>query len=102
MPTSRNKKQEKSAGTFEESLAGLEEIVAAMENEELPLEDLVACYEKGSALLGRCETLLKGARERIELITLRNEDARNGGGTSGESAESGDEEEAENDDIRLF
>lgn len=59
--------------TFEEALAGLEAIVEAMEHENLPLEDLVAHYEKGSALLTRCETVLQSARGRIELITLRNQ-----------------------------
>lgn len=60
--------------SFEQALEGLESIVEAMENEQLPLEDLVAYYEKGSRLMGRCETILESARERIELITLRNKD----------------------------
>jgi len=60
--------------SFEEALEGLESIVEAMEHEQLPLEDLVAYYEKGSKLMGRCETILESARERIELITLHNKD----------------------------
>lgn len=59
--------------TFEEALGNLEAIVEAMEHENLPLEDLVASYEKGTALLTRCESILQGARDRIELITLRNQ-----------------------------
>jgi exodeoxyribonuclease VII small subunit len=59
--------------TFEQALGGLEAIVEAMEHEHLPLEDLVAHYEKGSALLTRCEAILQSARGRIELITLRNQ-----------------------------
>lgn len=51
-------------------MEGLEAIVEAMENEQLPLEDLVAYYEKGSKLMARCESILDSARERIELITL--------------------------------
>ena len=58
---------------FESALGGLEAIVEAMEHEHLSLEDLVAHYEKGSALLARCESILQSARERIELITLRNQ-----------------------------
>jgi exodeoxyribonuclease VII small subunit len=61
------------APSFEEALAGLESIVEAMEHEQLPLEDLVAHYEKGSTLLNRCEAILQAARGRIELITLRNQ-----------------------------
>lgn len=56
--------------TFEEAMEGLEAIVEAMENEQLPLEELVAYYEKGSKLMARCESILESARERIELITL--------------------------------
>ncbi|MEI6655794.1 MAG: exodeoxyribonuclease VII small subunit [Verrucomicrobiota bacterium] len=57
---------------FEDALVGLEAIVEAMEHEQLPLEELVSNYEQGSALLNHCEAILKSARGRIELITLRN------------------------------
>lgn len=88
--------------TFEDALAGLEAIVEAMENERLPLEDLVTQYEKGSKLLERCETVLQSARERIELITLRSrneirDDDENTAPTSAEPVVSDDD-----DDIRLF
>ena len=59
--------------TFEDALGSLEAIVESMEHEHLALEDLVAHYEKGSALLLRCESILQSARGRIELITLRNQ-----------------------------
>lgn len=59
--------------SFEEALASLQAIVEAMEHESLPLADLVSQYEKGSALLTRCEEILQTARGRIELITLRNQ-----------------------------
>ena len=65
--------EEGESPSFEDALAGLESIVEAMEHEQLPLEDLVAHYEKGSALLKRCEAILQTARGRIELITLRNQ-----------------------------
>ena len=97
-----------SAPNFEEALAGLEAIVEAMENQQLPLEELVSHYEKGSALLDRCESILQSARERIELITLRNKNE-----TDGESASpagddraafptSGATDDPDDDDIRLF
>ena len=59
--------------TFEDALGSLEAIVESMEHEHLSLEDLVANYEKGTALLTRCEAILQSARGRIELITLRNQ-----------------------------
>jgi len=59
---------------FEEAIEELESLVEAMENEQLPLEELVANYEKGSKLIAHCQSVLESARERIELITLGNED----------------------------
>lgn len=98
------------APSFEEALAGLESIVEAMEHEQLPLEELVACYEKGSALLDRCESILQSARGRIELITLRNkaeaepETQALPGDASDSSFPSGtpDDSDDDDDDIRLF
>jgi len=93
---------------FEEALAELEAVVEAMEEEQLPLEELVAHYEKGSALLKRCETVLKSARERLELITLRNQTENaldssaattHGGAPPPETPE---DDPDDDDDIRLF
>ena len=96
--------------SFEEALAGLESIVEAMEHEQLPLEELVAYYEKGSALLDRCESILQSARGRIELITLRNqneiepENESRTGDPPDFSPPSGtpDDSDDDDDDIRLF
>ena len=65
--------EESAQPSFEDALGSLETIVEAMEHEHLSLEDLVGHYEKGSALLARCEAILQSARGRIELITLRNQ-----------------------------
>lgn len=95
--------------SFEEALAGLEAIVESMEHEQLPLEELVACYEKGSSLLDRCESVLLAARTRIELITLRDQNASAVGDDSkaeaadAKSSMSGESDDSDdNDDIRLF
>ena len=37
--------------TFEEAMEELESLVEAMEGDQLPLEELVAHYEKGAGLL---------------------------------------------------
>lgn len=92
---------------FEEALAQLEAIVEAMENRQLPLEELVDHYEKGSSLLDHCEAVLKSARERIELVTLRDRSAASGEGpTSAASpapSPSADADDSDpDDDIRLF
>ena len=89
--------------SFEQALAELEKLVAAMEEDQLPLEKLVENYEQGSKLLARCESVLESARKRLELITL------DGGSGSDEAepdaAEDDDADtsaDQEDDEIRLF
>ncbi len=95
--------------TFESALAELEEIVAAMEEEQLPLEELVTRYEKGSKLLVRCESVLASARKRLQTISARA--AAEAADSSGSQADSPDAEDQlpgepdehdDDDDIRLF
>jgi exodeoxyribonuclease VII small subunit len=93
--------------SFEDALAGLEAIVEAMENEQLPLEELVAQYEQGCKLLDRCESVLQSARQRIELITLRDrgaDDDDDEGQPADSHQPSGptDATDDDDDDIRLF
>ncbi|RPJ32435.1 MAG: exodeoxyribonuclease VII small subunit [Verrucomicrobiaceae bacterium] len=88
--------------SFEEALAGLEAVVEAMENERLPLEELVACYEKGSTLLDRCEAILQAARGRIELITLRNHNECQGESADFSPPSGPPDAPDDDDDIRLF
>jgi exodeoxyribonuclease VII small subunit len=58
---------------FEAALAELENIVAKLESGQAPLAESIAIYERGEALKGHCETLLKAAEARIEKITLSRE-----------------------------
>jgi len=97
-----------SSPSFEEALAGLEAIVDAMEREQLPLEELVTYYEKGSRLLDRCESILQTARGRIQLITLRNQTESGSETGTDESPRTASPpapsaaSDDDHDDIRLF
>jgi exodeoxyribonuclease VII small subunit len=97
----------KKAPAFEDALSDLENLVEAMENDQLPLEDLVAHYEKGAKLLQHCEQVLDAARKRIELIEI-SPSAENGLESSASPAEDSvasgdlDPEADDNDDIRLL
>ena len=51
---------------FEEDLKKLEEIVRALEREDLPLETLLDKFENGVVLLKKCQQTLKDARLRVE------------------------------------
>ena len=94
-------------GTFEEAMGELEALVEAMENDQLPLEELVAHYEKGAGLLRHCEKVLTAAKERIELIEVGNSAEKNLAPDPEEEEDSpgpGDSPAAElpEDDIRLL
>ena len=49
--------KETGVSTFEDAMGELETLVEAIENDQLPLEDLVAHYERGAGLLKHCETV---------------------------------------------
>lgn len=54
--------------SFEAALAELEAIVAAMDNGQLALEESLAAYRRGAALLQRCRGLLADAEEKVRVI----------------------------------
>jgi exodeoxyribonuclease VII small subunit len=55
--------------TFEEALAQLEQIVHELEGGETGLEQSLARYEEGIALLKRCYGQLRQAEQKIMLLT---------------------------------
>ena len=55
--------------TFEQSVAQLEQIVAAIESGQIGLEESLAKYEQGMALVKRCRGILYSAEKRIEQLS---------------------------------
>lgn len=55
--------------SFEQAMERLEEIVAQMEGDRMPLDEMVASYEEGMRLLKVCRKRIETARRRIEVIT---------------------------------
>ena len=53
---------------FEQAMQRLEEIVASMESEDLPLETLLARYEEGTRLAGICQAKLAEADTKIQQL----------------------------------
>jgi exodeoxyribonuclease VII small subunit len=53
---------------FSEALAELESIVAALEGGQLDLEDSLARYERGVALLRACQAKLGEAEQRVTML----------------------------------
>ncbi len=55
--------------SYEQAKAQLDDVVAQIENKELPLDDMVTLWEQGEKLAAVCEKHLASARER--LVALR-------------------------------
>ncbi|MFN0129597.1 MAG: exodeoxyribonuclease VII small subunit [Verrucomicrobiales bacterium] len=56
---------------FEQAIERIEELVARMEGERLPLDDLIKAYDEGIRLLEVCRQRLDDAQRRIDLISQR-------------------------------
>lgn len=66
---------------YETALAELEQIVRSMEDNHLPLEESIAAYRRGSELLRHCQTLLKEAEHKVQILengSLRDFNTENG------------------------
>jgi len=55
--------------SFEQAIKELTSIVEKIEQGEIPLQDSLAQYEKGMALIKHCRTILQTAEQRIEKIS---------------------------------
>ena len=60
---------------FEEALAELEGVVRRLEQGELPLEDSLAAFERGMALVKQLSTRLETIERRVEVL-LKQDDGR--------------------------
>ncbi|MDH5546878.1 MAG: exodeoxyribonuclease VII small subunit [Gammaproteobacteria bacterium] len=58
---------------FEQALSELESIVKQMEKGDMPLEDSLAAFEKGVELTRICQSALKEAEQRINILTQQPE-----------------------------
>ena len=52
--------------SFEERLKALNEIVAKIEGETLPLEEAMKCFEEGNKLIASLQKDLKDAEEKVK------------------------------------
>ncbi|HTY04619.1 MAG TPA: exodeoxyribonuclease VII small subunit [Rhodocyclaceae bacterium] len=68
--------------SFESALQELEAIVQAMETGNAPLEESLAAYERGIALLKQCQETLGAAEKKLQILengVLRDFDATGNG-----------------------
>ena len=62
----------KTSVNFEKSLAELEQLVEAMEDGDLSLEDALKHFEKGIALAAGCQQALQTAEQKVQQLVEKN------------------------------
>ena len=60
---------EKKAVDFEQQLENLEALVESLESGSLSLEDSLKSFEQGIKVARECQTALKQAEQKVELLT---------------------------------
>jgi len=54
--------------SYEEALAELERLVAAMEAGKMPLDRLLESYRRGAELLGFCRSRLEAVEQQVKVL----------------------------------
>ena len=57
---------------FEKALAELEQLVERLERGDLPLDEALKTFERGVALTRHCQTSLKAAQQKVEILLKKN------------------------------
>lgn len=63
--------KQKDEQNFEKSIERLEKIVAEMENGSLSLEDMIARFEEGQALIKFCGKKLNEVEKKVEVLVKK-------------------------------
>ncbi len=63
------------APDFEQALAELENLVERLEGGDLPLEEALQTFERGVTLTRQCQTALKSAQQKVEILLKRSGEA---------------------------
>lgn len=65
---SRKKEEPSAPRSFEEAMQRLETVVAKLEEDKLPLDEMLANYEEGVTLARFCSEKLEAAEQKVRLI----------------------------------
>jgi exodeoxyribonuclease VII small subunit len=63
-----NAERDTKALDFEAAMRDLEELVERLEHGDLPLEESIAAFERGVMLTRSCQTALKEAEQKVEIL----------------------------------
>ncbi len=58
----------KSELTYEQAKAALDEVVAKLEDKDLPLDDMVTLWEQGEKFAAICEAKLSAAKDKLDAL----------------------------------
>ncbi len=67
------KKNEEQRPTFEATMARLEEIVSRLENGGAGLDESLAIFEEGVALVRQCNEILTQAEQKVKILVSQGE-----------------------------
>ena len=56
--------------TYEDSIKRMDEIVKALENEKLPLNEALNLYKEGVVISADCKKLLENAKLQVETLSV--------------------------------
>jgi len=65
------RKKDDEPKNFEDAMARLDAIVAKLEEDKLPLDEMLARYEQGVALARYCGEKLEAAEQKVRLIAKK-------------------------------
>ena len=54
--------------TYEAAVQELEQLVSRLESGQMPLDQLLAGYQRGAALLGFCKSRLQAVEDQIKVL----------------------------------
>ena len=72
--TTKDDKKDKNLGQLEKSLEELEALVERLESGELSLQQSLKEFERGIKLTRMCQTALKEAEQKVEILLKNTED----------------------------
>lgn len=55
--------------TFEAAVSEIETIVSQMESKQLPLQDTLAAFKRGTALLQHCQKTLAEVEQQVRILS---------------------------------
>ena len=80
---------------FEQSLTELEALVAKLEQGDVPLEEALKTFERGVALTRQCQTALRTAQQKVEVLLARNGEETIEPLVDEDAADDGDDDDAD-------